>query len=353
MPLKTLIFLHLAIASITYAAEVKSYPDGRPAANLRMDAVDQGIVLRHGDDGPGRCDSLGARDLWLFKDADTYYLHYDGAGSKGWLACLATSTNLVSWSKKGAVLDFGKPGEPDAASASYGTTYLDGDTWHMYYLGTPHASAAPNFVPLFPYQTMKARGQSPSGPWIKQPDVKPFGCEPGTYYSVTASPGQIIRQGNEYLMFFSAAANDQKGTHRTIGIARTRNLDGKWTIDPNPIVPASEQIENTSLYYEPTNQYWFLFTDHIGLERGEYTDAVWVYWTKDLNRWNPSDKAVVLDGRNCKWSRKCIGLPGVIRDGNRLALLYDSPGGDSTSHMGRDIGLAWLQLPLNPPLRQP
>jgi len=345
---KTLLFLNLTLAAIATSAEVKSYPDGRPAANRRMDAVDQGIVLRHGD-GPGRCDSLGARDLWLFKDADTYYLHYDGAGSKGWLACLATSTNLVNWSKKGAVLDFGKPGEPDASSASYGTTYLDGGTWHMYYLGTPHASAAPNFVPLFPYQTMKARGQSPSGPWIKQPDVKPFECEPGTYYSVTASPGQIISQGNEYLMFFSAAANDQKGTHRTIGIARTRNLNGKWTIDPNPIVPASEQIENTSLYYEPSNQYWFLFTNHIGLEREEYTDAVWVYWTKDLNHWNPADKAVVLDGRNCKWSRKCIGLPGVIRDGNRLALLYDAPGGVSTSHMGRDIGLAWLQLPLNPP----
>ena len=345
---KTLLFLNLTLAAIATSAEVKSYPDGRPAANRRMDAVDQGIVLRHGD-GPGRCDSLGARDLWLFKDADTYYLHYDGAGSKGWLACLATSTNLVNWSKKGAVLDFCKPGEPDASSASYGTTYLDGGTWHMYYLGTPHASAAPNFVPLFPYQTMKARGQSPSGPWIKQPDVKPFECEPGTYYSVTASPGQIISQGNEYLMFFSAAANDQKGTHRTIGIARTRNLNGKWTIDPNPIVPASEQIENTSLYYEPSNQYWFLFTNHIGLEREEYTDAVWVYWTKDLNHWNPADKAVVLDGRNCKWSRKCIGLPGVIRDGNRLALLYDAPGGVSTSHMGRDIGLAWLQLPLNPP----
>jgi predicted GH43/DUF377 family glycosyl hydrolase len=315
-----------------------------------MDAIDQGVILQHGD-GPGRCDYLGARDLWVFKDANTYYLHYDGAGPKGWLACLATSSNLVNWSKKGTVLDFGKPGEPDAASASYGTTYFDGKNWHMFYLGTPNASGSPNFIPRFPYLTMKAKSQSPAGPWIKQPEVVPFKCEPNTYYSVTASPGQIIRQGDEYLMFFSAAAQDQSGIHRTISIARTKDLNGQWVIDPQPIVPAAEQIENTSLYFEPANQYWFLFTDHIGMEHDEYTDAVWVYWTKDLNHWNAADKAVVLDGSNCKWSHKCIGLPGVIKAGKRLGVLYDAPGGESTSHMGRDIGLAWLELPLTPPQR--
>jgi hypothetical protein len=34
---------------------------------------------------------------------------------------------------------------------------------------------------------------------------------------------------------------------------------------------------------------------------------------------------------------------------NRLAVLYDAPGGDSRSHMQRDIGLAWLDLPLVAP----
>jgi hypothetical protein len=28
-------------------------------------------------------------------------MHYDGAGPKGWLACLATSTDLAHWAKKG------------------------------------------------------------------------------------------------------------------------------------------------------------------------------------------------------------------------------------------------------------
>ena len=324
------------------AVTVTRYPDNRPAAQYRLDAKDQGVVFKHGG-GPNRCDHRGARDLWLWESGGTYFIHYDGAGPKGWLACLATSKDLVNWTAKGPILDFGAKGEDDSASASYGVTYLEGKTWHLFYLGTPHATPAPDFIPSFPYLTLKAKADSPTGPWVKQKDVIPFRTKAGTYYRDTASPGQVIKQGDTYLMFFSASMK------RTIGIARTKNLDGPWALDPEPIMPPEEQIENTSIYFEPANKTWFLFTNHIGLEGFEYTDAVWVYWSKDPNRWNAAHKAVVLDGANCKWSRKCIGLPGVLKVGNRLAVMYDAPGGDSKSHMDRDIGLSWLDLPLVPP----
>lgn len=329
------------------AASPVNYPDARPAARWRLAARDAGRVFRHGS-GPAKCDYLGARDLWIYEHRGVFYLTYDGAGPKGWLACLATSTNLTDWTAHGPVLDFGPPGSDDSASASYGTTYFDGRKWHMFYLGTPHVTPAPDFIPSFPYLTMKAIGDSPVGPWRKQPEVTPFRPQPGSYYSATASPGQIIRQGREYLMFFSASTD--RPILRTISLARTKNLNGAWTIDAEPIVPLAEQIENTSLYFERANRTWFLFTNHIGVENGvEYTDAVWVYWSKNLNHWDARNKAVVLDGSNCTWSRKCIGLPGVVRVGKRLAVLYDAPGGDSISHMKRDLGLAWLDLPLVPP----
>lgn len=327
--------------------EVKKYPDGRPAAKYRLDAEDYGVILRHGD-GPDQCDKLGARDLWVYGSGDTYYLHYDAAGPKGWLCSLATSKDLVNWTKKGPVLDLGKPGEDDSASASYGTTYLDGNVWHMFYLGTPNVTPAPDFIPSFPYLTRKAKSNSPSGPWVKQKGVIPFQPTSGTYYATTASPGQIIKQDDEYLQFFSASSGNP--LKRTIGIARTKNLDGEWKVDPQPIVPLEEQVENSSLYFEEANKTWFLFTNHIGLdERGEYTDSVWVYWTQDLNHWNAENKAIVLDGQNCKWSTDCIGLPSVVKFGNRLAVFYDAPGGHEVSHMQRDLGLAWLNLPLAPP----
>ena len=276
-------------------------------------------------------------------------MHYDGAGPKGWLACLASSTDLVHWTKKGPILDFGKPGKDDSASASYGVTYYDGTRWHMFYMGTPNTTPAPDLIPAFPYLTMKASSPSPAGPWVKQPDVVPFRCTPNTFYDVTASPGHVVRQGNQYLMFFSAARNDSGRTYRTIGIARTSDLDGPWQIDRQPIVPPAEQIENSSLYFEPAIQTWFLFTNHIGLDDFEYTDALWVYWTRDLQRWDTANKAVVLDGQNCRWSHKCIGLPSVVKMQNKLAIIYDAPGGDSKSHMRRNIGLAWLNLPLKVP----
>jgi len=326
---------------------VSPYKDGRPTAKYRLSASDQGVVLRHGD-GPQRCDYLGARDIWVFEDAGTYYMHYDAAGPTGWLAALATSKDLVHWDKQGPALDLGKPGDDDSKSASYGVTFKDGKTWHMYYLGTPNVTPAPDLIPMFPYQTMKAKGKSPSGPWAKQKDVVPFRCQPGTYYSVTASPGYIVKHDGEYLMFFSAAASPP--TKRTIGIARTRNLDSSWALDPQPIVSPEEQVENTSLYYEPSSKTWFLFTNHIGVDdRGEYTDAVWVYWSRDLTHWDARNKAVVLDRKNCTWSKSCIGLPSVVKSGKRLAVLYDAPGDDSVSHMQRDVGLAWLDLPLVAP----
>ena len=334
-------FLAVLVTAAGAAGET-TYPDGRPVATLRMEAKDQGVVLRHGD-GPEECDTLGAREALIFIENGVYHLFYDGAGPTGWLACLATSKDLKVWEKRGFILDYGKPGEPDSATASSPWVIFDGQEWHMFYVASPNAGPPPARVPSFPYLTMKARSKSLAGPWVKQPDVVPFRTKPGTYYQETASPGYIVKQGDEYLMFFSAAMK------RTLGIARTKDLNGPWAIDPEPIVSAEEQIENSSLYFEPSNKTWFLFTNHIGLDRDEYTDAIWVYWSQDLNRWDARNKAVVLDGQNCTWSKKCIGMPSVIQVGRRLAVFYDAPGGDSTSHMRRDIGLAWLELPLSPP----
>ena len=289
----------------------------------------------------------------VFQSGGTYYLHYDGAGPRGWLACLATSKDLVHWAKKGPILDFGKPGEPDSACACSPWVYFDGTLWHMFYVATPFATPPPERIPAVPYLTCKATSRSPGGPWIKQKDLVPFRPKPGTFYSDTANSGYVVKHGDEYLMFFHAAAftgDAARVLKRTLGIARTKNLDGLWQVDPRPVVPPEEQIENSSLYFEPANQTWFLFTNHIGIDnRGEYTDGIWVYWSKDLNRWDPQSKAVVLDGRNCSWSKDCIGMPTVIPAGRRLALLYDAPGGKSVSHVRRSIGLAWLDLPLAPP----
>ena len=342
-----LLLLACAWPVMSAVSKAQDYSDGRPTATMRLNATDAGVVLPFGN-CPGECDKYGARDVWVFAYQGKFYMHYDAAGKVGWLTALATSSDLVHWTKHGTVLTLGAPGARDSASASYGTTFFDGKTWHMFYLGTPHTTPAPDRIPAFPYLTLKAHGSSPTGPWIKDLDITPLHPEPGTYYSATASPGQIIADKGEYLQFFSASTD--KPIKRTLSLARTFNLNGAWTIDAQPIVPSEEQVENSSLYFEKSHRTWFLFTNHVGIDQdGEYTDAIWAYWTKDLQHWNAADKAVVLDGTNSTWSKRCIGLPSVLRYKHHLAIFYDAPGGNSVSHMGRNIGLAWLKLPLVPP----
>ncbi|MHB1461155.1 MAG: glycoside hydrolase family protein [Armatimonadota bacterium] len=334
-----------------YPVEPKHYIDGRPGAGYRLDLKDEGVVFEHGP-GPDRCDYLGAREASAFEYKGKYYLHYDGAGPNGWVACLATSTDLRHWDRRGPVLPLGDKGTIDSGSASSPWVYNDGKKWHMFYVATPTTTPGPDFVPALPYYTCKAESNSPSGPWRKRYDIIPFRTVAGTHYSITASPGPVIKHNGEYMMFFSTTCATERTPYvRTLSIARTKNLDGAWAVDPKPMVPIEEQVENASVYFEKKSSTWFLFTNHIGIDEqgGEYTDAIWVYWTKDINHWDASHKAIVLDGANCQWANECIGMPSVLVVKNRLALLYDAAPGRSKSHMRRNIGLAWLELPLTTP----
>ena len=131
-------------SQVVPVSAVASYPDHRLAAKYRLDATDAGVIVRHGD-GLGDCDKLGAREALIFEENGVYHLFYDGAGPKGWLACLATSTNLSMWVKRGPVLDFGKPGAPDSAAACSPWFFQDAGAWHMFYLGTPQVSPDPQW----------------------------------------------------------------------------------------------------------------------------------------------------------------------------------------------------------------
>jgi predicted GH43/DUF377 family glycosyl hydrolase len=332
-----------------------------PSVLPALTATDSQVVLRHGD--PQFADQFGARDVWVFESDGTYYLHYDAAGPEGWLAALATSSDGLHWHKRGPLLSLGDAGAPDSGSASYGTTYRDGERWHMFYLGTPHVTPDEIKVPAFPYLTLKAESTSPGGPWTKRPDIIPFAPVPGTWYSDTASPGQIVRRPSDHLMIFSASTTRDGQIYRTLGLATTTDLDGPWTVADEPILPLTEQIENSSLYFEPVGGWWFLFTNHVGeaadlsavapQSSTEYTDAIWVYWSKDLEHWDPAHKAEVLNAAQTGWSPRIVGLPSVVPIAGRLAVYYDGLVEDSIAHGHRDVGVAWLDLPLTPPTPSP
>ncbi len=331
----------------------RTFSDGRAAARWAVGVADQGPVLRHGD-GPDASDVNGAREAIVTNlGGGRYMMHYDGCGAIGWRACQAVSSDLLHWQKDGPILQLGAAGASDAGAACSPWIIQAAGAWHMFYLATPNRTEPPDLIPGIPYLTRKATAPSALGPWTKQPAVTPWDPVAGTYYAASASPGHIMQHAGEYLQFFSAAAQSASGPTftRTLGLARTNNLNGSWTIPAQPLLPPTEQIENSSLYYEPANGLWFLFTNHVAIDatHGEFTDAVWVYWSADPTRWNPAQKAIVLDATNSTWSKAVIGMPTVLPVGGRLALFYDGNARGDFGHMRRDIGVAFIDLPLRPP----
>ncbi|MGS1033099.1 hypothetical protein [Burkholderia glumae] len=328
------------------------YADNRPSTYYRLPANDYGVVLPHGT-APGGIDAQGARDVFVYQSGATYYMTYDGSGGPSWNTVLATSDNLTAWTVHGNIMPLGAAGSPDSDCVCYGQTFFDGSQWRMYYTTSASQSSSP-VVPLAPYKAMLAKAPSPTGPWSKGTDVL-IATQSGTYYADTASPGSIVSYQGQNLQFFSAGQIVNGQMMRTIGIARASSLDGPWTPDAQPVLPPTEQIENAAVWFQQSTGTYFMFVDHVGLNGGaEIGDAAWVYWTKDPSHWSASNKAVVMDGQTSNWSKNVIGIPSVVQVGDRLALFYDGDksvtlraGLDGNLH--RDIGLAWINLPINTP----
>ena len=337
---------------------------------------DRGVVISPSVIGEEfyKWDGGGIREAIVKKVDGVYRLSYDGAmpGKRHdsyWNVCEAVSVDLTHWEKRGPMLvasalahpDSNGETYPDFCSASSPWDYFDGKRWYRYYVGADHCS--PEGVPAFTYWTMLATADSAEGPWHKEcekPGKSNYVClaagEPGSWNDATVSPGAVIycpEKELPYLMFYSGSCFGY--TRRSLGIARTKELSACdsakktvgnfWIKDKDPILPPAEDIENSSIYYEEENGLYWLFTNHI--KDNMYTDAVWVYYSRDLESWNVNDKAIVIDNIVSSFARGAIGMPSVIRiSDNKLALFYDATVDGSISHLDRHIALAEIDLPI-------
>ena len=63
-----------------------------------------------------------------------------------------------------------------------------------------------------------------------------------------------------------ALRRTNRALKETLGIATTKNLDSPWNVNAKPLFPITEQVENSSVYYDAKNKTWYLFTNHIGID---------------------------------------------------------------------------------------
>ena len=329
--------------------------DGVPTR--RLPVTDVGPVIRHG----AAIDVGGAREPIVFRDPlrppGEYAMYYDGCSPEGWLACLAVSKDGgVTWAKAGRRLKLGPAGSRFDSSAS--SPWLVKDpatgTWVMYYLGAGSSSPVPNRVPIAPYTTCKATAPNAGGPWNQSQLTGPRFYAPDGAWHYDQSPGPVIRYGGQWRMFYTSAAKLPDGsTGWGIGVASSPSLvNDLWKCKSTPCLPLTERLENAAVFQDPGTGLWWLFSNHIGSyvvadKRYYYGDSVWAYWSTDpFFGWSTDRRCLVIDRTSSPWATGAIGMPSVQQVGDKLAIYYDaSPTGD-LGHMGRDVGLAWAQLPL-------
>lgn len=356
---------------------------GKTVCRKKVDGVlDQGIVYRRSMPGESYyfLDGTVLREPMLFRDGERFLLYCDAGGPELiFTLMLAESRDLVHWKKLGPAQGPSCLEHPGADYRDWADFLHTGSPWIFeedgkYYMYTTTAlGPRGQFMPL-PYLCMVSVSDSMAGPWKKM-NARP-GCSkhicipvrPGTWYSDTACAGSVIEnpawkgeKGRRYMMFFSSASyrglpqEDPMSLARGVGIARTDDLlagddwdktEGNfWTVDPEPVIPLEDDVENATVWHEEETGRWYMFVNHVHASN-TYTDAVWVYWTDDPNHWDPENKAEVISSETCTWTHGAIGMPTVTRVGNRLAMVYDGSTAGNTSHLERDIALAWLDLPL-------
>ena len=358
----------VALLNITAAAQAIPYLSG---------VTDQGIVLQPDAVGGANYtwDGGGVREANINREGSTYYMYYDGASTFGenlWRACLATSTDLVHWTKQGKKLNAAIDDDPtgsakgyrDWRSASSPWIIKEGSTYYMFYLGCLNVFGGG--IPSSPYYTLLATSTSISGPWTKRNSAA--GKEKHVPFYTDAlhecsAPGCVIVNpkwtgasdivNKKYLLF--TCGSFAESIVRTNDLSTTDAYDAAtpnfWTYDPQYLFPPEDCPENSSMYYEPANGYYFLFVNHIRTPQKDYTDAAWVYWTKDIDHWDQNNKAIVIDASVSTFAKGAVGMPTVVKvDSSKLALFYDGCVGTGTGHLGRSIGLAYIKLPLQPPL---
>jgi beta-xylosidase len=137
--------------------------------------TDQGIVLRPDAVGGANYtwDGGGVREANINREGATYYMYYDGAATFGeylWRACLATSTDLVHWTKQGKKLNAAIDDDPtgsakgyrDWKSASSPWIIKEGSTYYMFYLGC--LTVFGGGIPSSPYYTLLAPQRASAAP---------------------------------------------------------------------------------------------------------------------------------------------------------------------------------------------
>lgn len=307
-----------------------------PTTFLAGSLTKQGVVL-----GPG---SSGTWDAGLVEsptvrwDANAgqwamVYTGYDGGLTHAQVG-LAWSSNLTSWSKDAAnpVLTYSGSGA-DANGCTGPLVYLDGSTYHWFYIGltgTGYEGGTPSLchATSTSYTGTKTRlGQiiAPGG----------GGWRDGAIYHPS-----IVKRNSTWYLFFNAKTNTGS---EVIGYATSSDLNS-WTVDDanSPLLSPTSGWESFVIGDPSVFQhgsYWYMA--YYGAQGG-YTNPSdgWAY-TTDGNfplGWTRYSGNPVLTPTAATFDSGGAGKPFILLNGTTIYHYYT--GDTSSLSTNRRIGLA-------------
>lgn len=197
------------------------------------------------------------------------YVGYSGGAGDAGAIGLATSASLTSgWSKSGSnpiLSATGVGGDPDEGSVTAPFIWIDGSTYHLFYLGC----SLPGYE-QGAKKICRATATSLTGPWTRHGAVV---SPSGTGWRGSAVwHAQVVQVGATYYLFFNAT--DFAGSPERVGYATSSDL-ATWTVDDvnSPLLgPTSGMWDNNFIgdpcvYQGPDGTWWMAFYGSDGITR--------------------------------------------------------------------------------------
>ncbi|MCP4545971.1 MAG: family 43 glycosylhydrolase [bacterium] len=278
--------------------------------------------------GPsGAFDELHADAGKVLKWGDTYYLFYQGVDSNhNYRIGLATSTDLVNWTKYGVILDLGSSGAWDEQMVYDPRPIRVEDRWIMFYGG----------VSGLEWKIGIAESDDLFN-WVKHTSNPVLEGTAGEFDAVGILNPSVVYQ-SAFKMWY--VGRDSQGD-KSIGLAISENGITWQKYAGNPVLVGGQSPEwDTSYIWAPyvvADQYgyrmWYDGADEDNVRRiGLATSTDGITWQKH------SDNPVLDLGSEGEWDGNGVANPFFMRGQDREYLFYD---GKSDNW---EIGLAFRDV---------
>lgn len=180
---------------------------------------------------PGEWDDRIAAFASIWKDNDTYYLVYEGAGFDARYPGdigLATSPDGITFTKQGRIMTH-QSGTFESANIGTPSLFKKGDTWYLYYHGFDGTDVQLGLATGEDLTSLTRVGSKPIIP------TSPTEWDSGTI----GKRSQIIKEGNYYYMSYEGSSDQNPSFQESdwnTGMARSSDLIHWEKMPLNPVL---------------------------------------------------------------------------------------------------------------------